>query len=252
MDVDERVPLPQRLHETLVGRLARRGHVEERVGDGRIGLVRAEQVGRHPVGHPQRPGQERAVELLELDQSARPQGAPLIQPVAAVPVGGEDAGQPESEPDAHPAAGDVVVEVAVVALEAVVDVGRHRRQEQLDVEVIELEALGELAQAEPGAARLGGIGRRFHVDPPLAGDVLGHPHPLVAEQGVDLLVAQVEAEERVLRRAVDGAASTDNRRHPQPDDVQPAEQVGDGRVPGLTHPSPPAATAIGRMGGRGA
>ena len=122
-----------------------------------VGLVAAEHVRRDAIGHPQGAGEERPVRVVDLDQPAadergrRARGGAGRRRSAAM-----HAGQAERQPDADPPAGHVVVEVAVVALEAIVDVGRHRRQQQLDVEVVELEALGQRAQAELGAARCRG------------------------------------------------------------------------------------------------
>ena len=84
---------------------------------------------RHPVGDAQRPAQEGTVGFLDDEQSAGAQRRLRGQPGAGVRVGGGQSAQPQGQPDGGAAAADVVVEVAVELLEAVVQV-RDERDEQ--------------------------------------------------------------------------------------------------------------------------
>ena len=157
-DVDEGLARRQR---PLEGRRVADGGVDVGHGHGqdqRIRLVVAQQVGGHPVGHPQGPGEERAVGLLHDDEPAvdqRPGGA---KPGTAAAGRVEGAAQLEGEPDAGPAAGDVVVQVAVQALELRVEVGGQGDEQDLGVEGGEVEGPGEAAEAQVGTAGFGGVG----------------------------------------------------------------------------------------------
>ena len=170
--------------------------------------VGTEHVGRHAIGDAERPGEERSLRFLHVEQAGCDEAATLLDASPAGRARRGDAAQSERQPDADAAAGDVVVEVAVVALEAVVDVGRHRREEDAEVELVEVEARGSGAQPERGARGCGLVGHALDLDPTLTGDFGRDPHTIVVQQLVDLLVTQVEAEERVLRRRVDLPASS--------------------------------------------
>ena len=124
-----------------------------------------------------------------------------------------DAGQPERQADADAAARHVVVEVAVVALEPVVDVGRHRGEQELDVELVEAEPGGERrAGAAPRLAPSAASACASTAARLLGGHVVGHPDPVVAQQLVDPVVAEVQPEERVVGRGVDGPPGGDDAR----------------------------------------
>ena len=114
------------------------------------------------------------------------------------------AAQPEGEPDARAAAGDVVVEVAVEALEAGVDVGRHRHQQQLDVEGVQAERARERrrARSRPGSAAsavaLRGLAQLAGGRRSAARRTQRSRARSLAQQLVDRRLAQVEPEERVV------------------------------------------------------
>ena len=55
-------------------------------------------------------------------------------------------GQAQREPDRRPALRDVVVEIAEQLLEARIEVGRRRDQEQVEVDLVETEALRQLLE----------------------------------------------------------------------------------------------------------
>ena len=118
---------------------------------------------RHPVGHPQRSGQEGTVAVLHQDQGSLDQRTARGEPVAGQRAGRGKAAQLEAEADRSPPPADVVLQVAVEALEARVSVGRQGDQEQLQVELIELEAAGQASQPEVGARLLGPVGLLLHL-----------------------------------------------------------------------------------------
>ena len=179
--------------------LGRRDRVDEHEIEQRVGLVAAEDVGGDPVRHAQRPGEERPVRLLHLQERRRDERAAGLE---ALPSGGArrlDATETEGQADADAPAGHVVVEVAVVALEAVVDVGRHRREQDVEIERVEAAAGGEGAHPELGATGAGSVGLLLDRGRLLGGHGTVDPDPVVAQQLVDPLVAEVEPEERVVR-----------------------------------------------------
>ena len=175
--------------------------------DERIRLVVAQQVGGHPVGHPQGPGEERAVGLLHHDEPAVHQRSGGAQPGTPAAGRAQGAAQLEGEPDAGPPAGDVVVQVAVQALELRVEVGRQGHEQDLGVEGGEVEGPGQAAEAEVGSAGLGGVGTCFDPVQQLdgghqlvrvaGGTLVGEQRqPGPGQQPVDLRVGGVQAAKR--------------------------------------------------------
>ena len=112
-----------------------------------------------PVGHPQRAGQEGTVGLLDQDQ---PGGGQRRVGEKSAPGPGRPRRRPaqlEAQADGGPAAGHVIVEVAVQALEAAVEVGRQGDQQQIHVEIVEPGPLGQAAQPDRRSGRLDPGGR---------------------------------------------------------------------------------------------
>ena len=78
--------------------------------------------------------EERTVLVLDDHQPALDQRGGGTEAAAAAAGRPQRAAQLEGQPDAGPAAGDVVVQVPVEALEPGVEVGRQRHQQELGVE----------------------------------------------------------------------------------------------------------------------
>ena len=71
------------------------------------------------------------------------------------------AGELEGQPDARSPPGDVVVEVAVEPLEACVEVGRQRHEQEFDVDGLEPEVPRQAAQPQFVPGRGGLVGGRL-------------------------------------------------------------------------------------------
>jgi len=99
-----------------------------------------------PVRYPQRPGQERPVGILDDQDPDVDQRRARRQPCPGGGLGERDSGELQREADRGPAAADVVVEVAVEALQPRVEVGRERGHQQVDVQRGETGGAGEPAQ----------------------------------------------------------------------------------------------------------
>ena len=92
------------------------------------------------------------------------------------------------------------MEVSVKALEAGVDIRRHRNQKQLDVDLFEAKAATEAAQPQIGAFPLGRVGCRLDVVAlPLGLRVRRRGKRLAGEQAVDMRLRDVEAAEAIVR-----------------------------------------------------
>jgi hypothetical protein len=124
--------------------------------------VIAEQVGGDPIGHPERPGQERSIRLLDEDQAAGHERRRGIQPAPLAVQSGGAGTQFQGQAGARPAARDVVVEVRVEALEANVEIGREGHEEHFEIGVVKFEGPREAAQPEPGTGGLGEIRAGFY------------------------------------------------------------------------------------------
>ena len=119
-----------------------------------IGVVVSEQVHRDPVRDAQRASEERPFAVLEEEEAAGDEGTggKTVARECGVEPG---AGELECEPDAGATARHVVVEVAVEALEARVDVGGEGDEQQVHVDGLELETRREAPEprSAPSAAR---------------------------------------------------------------------------------------------------
>ncbi len=179
---------------------------------------------RDPVGDPQGAGEEGALRLLDLDQAAGDERAAATEAPPGGRVGRGGAAQLERQADLGAAAGDVVVEVGIEALEARVQVGRERDQQQVEVERVEAEAARQPAQAQFGAGPLGAPGG--HLD---RGGRRGRDGRRArrsgVEQPVDLLVGEVEAAEGVVGTGVGLAAQRHRGPHRRLHQRQPPAQV---------------------------
>jgi hypothetical protein len=102
-------------------------------------------VGGNAVGDAERPGQERAVAILHDEQTTGDERGKRTEPRPAGAGSLAHAGQLKGEADARPSPGDVVVEIAVEALEPGVEIGRQGDEEKLDVQR-QGEAAREAAQ----------------------------------------------------------------------------------------------------------
>ncbi len=204
------------------GAVERRGRREQVVDRG-VRAVVAEQVRGDPVGHPQGPGEEGPVVLLDGEQPVPAQRPGRRDPGPRRGRGRRDAAHREREAHRGPAPGHVVVEVAVEPLEAGVEVGGERDEEQFDVELG--EPGGALQPAQPGAPAGGlggGLGR-------LGGGGSGPVGVRLAggwrEEPVDVLLGQVQPAERVVRGRVLGPAELHEGPHPVLDEGEPGGQV---------------------------
>ena len=214
-------------------------------GDGAeegVGGVVAEQVGDDPVGNPQGPGEEGPVLVLDHHQPALHQRGGGAEPAAAAAGRSEGAAQLQGQADAGPAAGDVVVQVPVEALEPGVDVGGEGHQEEVGVEVGEVEGEGQAAEAQVGARGLGDVGggldrgqqglRAAAAVAVAVGREERQAGP--GQEPVDLGVGRVEAPEAVVGIGVVAPSAGDPGADPRLHHRQPTQQVPDRRVDGRT------------------
>ena len=131
---------PARPRPTAPGRPAPTGRLvgerlDEHRGQRGVRGVRAQQERGHPVRYPQRPGQHGPSRCPPRAAArARPAAPGAASRARTARRRGRDTEQVQGQPDGRPAAADVVVEVAVEPLEPAVHVGRHRDQQQLDVD----------------------------------------------------------------------------------------------------------------------
>jgi hypothetical protein len=177
---------------------------DEQVGDDGVGDVAAEQVRGHAVRHPQGPGQERPVGILDLDEAGGDERAAGPEPVAGPGVGGVQSAELEREPDAGPPPGHVVVEVAVEPLEPVVDVGGDGHEEEVLVGAVEAAVTCERDQAQDGPGRLRGGPDLVAAAPYLGGGRRGRgAGERLGQHAVDVLVADVEAAEGIVEAGVE-------------------------------------------------
>jgi len=187
----------------------------DQAGQAGVGLVVAEQVADHPVGHPQRAGQCRQVRLPHLHQAAGHERGGRREPGAAG-AGHRLAAQLQRQPDGGPAPGHVVVEVAVQPLEPGVDIRGQRHQQQLDVQPGEPEAAGQVEQPR-SAADHGRPGR------PWRGTVRRRGVPVLAagrEDALHVLRGEVGAPVRVVRRRVGGPPGRHRPPHPRLEEAE--------------------------------
>ena len=199
-------------------RIGATGQARERV----VRLVVAEQMGCHPVRHSQGAGEQRALRVGDLQQTAGYQRGPGGEPEAAGARPGQSA-QFEGERDGGAAAGQVVVEVAVELLEAGVEIGGEGHQQQVEVHGEQAEVRAE--PGEPGAGRRGVRGAVHRVALRSNGEARrggGRQDPL------HRLRAEVLAAVRVVRVRIVGPAFAHRLPDPLLDPVQPLPQV----VPG--------------------
>ena len=175
---------------------------EQRVHD-RVRGVIAEEVRGYPVGHAERAGERRPVLVLDDQEVSRDQRRQRPQAVpAVVPPAAAAARQLQREADAGAPSRDVVVEVAVEAFEAGVEVRRQRHEEELEVHRREVERAGELAEADPGTGRSASDGARLEPgEEDAAAPVRGRWHERAGRAGqqrIDLRVRDVQPTEAVL------------------------------------------------------
>ena len=114
---------------------------------------------RHAVRDAQRPRQHRPFVLFDLHQVLVYQGSARRETAPCIGAARWQTAQLEPESDAGAAPGDVILQIAVEALEARVDVRGHRDQEQLDVDFVQIEGAGQAAQPKVGTDLLGGVSR---------------------------------------------------------------------------------------------
>ena len=204
-----------------------RHRLGEQTDQRRVGGVVAEQVRGDPVRHPQRPGQERPVGVVDLHQRPVDQRRAGQQPRPGRRRRRRDVGQRQRQTDRRAPPGDVVVEVAVEPLEPAVQVGHQRDHQQFDV---------ELGQSGVGA-RAGAAGSTRR--PAIAASASASTASRAAQSGrggcrgggeqlVDDLLGEVQPAERVVRRRVVGAAVQHERADPVLDQADPAQQVAPG------------------------
>ena len=210
------------------GRRARR---PQQISYGRVGPVVAEQMGRHPVRHSKRSGQERSFRFLDQHQVGHHERSVGHQPGPGSGRPRRSARQLEPEADGGPTAGHVVVQVAVQAFEADVEVGSQGDEQEVHVEGVEAAGPGQSAQPQFGPAILYLVG--LVLDRLEGGSVV----PLdqtrcrpAGEQLLDVLVRDVQAAERILRGRVVPAPVGDQRPDPRLDDADPSQQVGRRRL----------------------
>ena len=161
------------------------------------------------------------------------------------PAGFEGAAQLEGEPDAGPAAGHVVVQVAVQPLELRVEVGGQGDEQDLGVERGQVEGPGHPPEAKVRTGGLGAVGggldrgqqlvgrQQLVGGARLSGGSVGEERqPGAGEQPVDLRVGGVQAPEAVARVRV--VAAPPPHRHPDAllQHRQPSQQMRDRRVAG--------------------
>lgn len=126
-------------------------HGQEVAVQGGVRRVVAEEVGEEPVGYAQRAGQEGAFGLLDVQQAERAQGCAGVEAGACRrEVGGRPA-QFQGESDGGPASADVVVEIAVERLEAPVEVGGERDEEDRRVEGVRVSRAARRSSGSPSA-----------------------------------------------------------------------------------------------------
>ena len=214
----------------------------EHVDEGLVGGVAAEQVGDHAVGYPQDAAQQRPALVVHLDETAPHQPGTGPQPVPGRRGPRRQPGHPQRQAHGRPAARHVVVEEAVERLEALVDVGRGGDEQQLLVDRVEHRLGPERHQPRRQLLRLGvalgggAAGVRF-------GDLL--VAAAGGEQRVDLVVREVEAEERVVEGRVGGPAPVDDGLDPDGERVEAAQEVPDRDPRNVTHRRAAAVTAAG-------
>ena len=223
-DVDEPDPRVERARdrggEVAVVRVGVMGDPGEAGVDG----VVAEQVCRHAVGHPEPPGEEGTLRVLDPDQAVADERPGRGEPRAGVRGQARRPGQLEGQPDRGAAPGDVVVEVAVEPLEAAVEVREERDEEQVDVEVGQPRIGGHPPEPDRPPPLLGPVGVRL--DLAQAGRDGGGDGVPTLEEALDDLVADVQPPERVVRGRVSRAAVGDELTDPVLDDPEPAQDVG--------------------------
>jgi hypothetical protein len=201
---------PQRAHELAdVGRGDLVHHAGD-TGQRRVRQVVAQQVVDHPVRHAQRAGQERPLPVVHHEQPGRPQRCRRVDPRPARRRRLRQPAQPQRQARGRASPRDVVVQVAVELLEPAVHVRREGHQQQLDVQPGQP---GGLRQPPQPAGRRRGLERHERLAPG-------------RQQGVDRLVGQVEAAERVVRVGVGAAPCRHRRPDPPLQRGQPGEHVG--------------------------
>ncbi len=203
------------------------GHPGERT----VRLVVAEQMGRHPVRHAQGAGEQRALRLGDLQEAAGDQRGPYGEAEAARPGPGQSA-QFEGQPDGRPAAGQVVVEVAVELFEAGVEVGGEGHQQDVEVHREQPEGVDEPGEPRTGRRR-GPVPEGRTTARSAAGGRTTAVHRGGGRQDpVHRLRAEVLAPVRVVRVRVLGPALAHRGADPLLDPVQALPELpGPGRCP---------------------
>ncbi len=192
----------------------------------RVGTVVAEQEHRDAVGDAKAPREERAVALLELQQPCVDQRRTRQETRARRGAGQRDARELEREPDARAPAADVIVQVPVERLEACVQIGCERHDQQVDVGRHQAERPLHVPQPKRLALRLGGIGAGL--DLRREGERLlveGRRRLAAREQPIDVGLADVQPPEAVVRVLIPGAAQRHRGAHAPLEHRQAAAQV---------------------------
>ena len=127
----------------------------------RVADVAPEQVRRHTVGDPNRSCQYWPFALFDQHQVLVDERRAGGESAAGVGAARGQPAQLEAQSDAGPPAGNVVLQISIESLEAGVNIGRHRNQQQLDVDLIQAEVASQAAQAQIGPFLLGGVRRGF-------------------------------------------------------------------------------------------
>ena len=199
--------------------------------DQRVRHVAAEEMGGNAIRHPQRAGQYRTLGFLDEHQALIHQRRAGREPASGVGAARRQSAQLDAETNARPTAGDVVLQVAVQPLEAQVDIGRHRDQQQLDVDLLEPEGPRQAAQPKISAVALSGIGGRFDLLTGFGRPGIGRQWPsLLREQSIDVRLGDIQPAKAIIRFRIRRPAPCHRRSNPRLDQLEPPQNMNHRRV----------------------
>src|SRR5689334_13179518 len=121
----------------------------------------AEKKGCDAIRDAQRTAEERTVWIVDLKQPTADQRARARKARPVVRYGRRQARQLKGQADRCSAPADIVVEVAIKALKARIDVRRQGDQQELDIEAVEAECPSQAAKRKPCVGSIDGVGPRL-------------------------------------------------------------------------------------------
>ncbi len=206
----------------LLGALGR--NVSQRLDD-RIDPIASEQMPRHPVGDAERSRQKRPLAILDQDEVVVDERRAGRKAAPRVGASRRQTTELDTEPDAGSTTGDIVLQVAVEALEAGIDIGRHGDEQQLHVDRLQAKARGQAPQSELRTLAFRRISSRLDFCQASLGLSIGCHRLPSGEQPVDVRRGDVEPAKPVVGLRIREASTGDCGFDPRLDQLEPAEHM---------------------------